>query len=268
MIGCLAMLACEARTPEPSAQHPVKTAPAPAAVSTSPAPANPNELQQLAGVHFLEFVTAGADPAAELPMIIAIHGLGDSPEGFRGLLQGFDQPARVIVPRGLDAHGPGWSWFPIRVSNVSSEDLQELAAGIERAANTLAPMIEQLAATRPTTGKPIVTGFSQGGMLSFTLAIQHPQLLSAALPIGGWLPEPLWPAKAAADTAMIPIIAFHGDADDRVPYPATVTAVDHLKQSGFVVELHSYAGVGHTIPRPMHADLMNALRTNLATPAN
>lgn len=264
MIAFVSVIACEARPPEPSAQQPVKpAAPAPSR-AIPPAPAPADELPELAGVHYLEFVTAGADPEAELPMIIAIHGLGDSPEGFRGLLERFEQPARVILPRGLDAHGPGWSWFPVRVSDVSDDDLQQLAVGIERAADALVPAIEQLTAQRPTTGKPIVTGFSQGGMLSFALAIQHPQLFSAAFPLGGWLPEPLWPGPASADTPMIPILAFHGDADARVPYPATVAAVAHLEQAGYRVQLRSYAGVGHAIPQPMHTDLIAALRSSLA----
>lgn len=257
--------ACEARTPEPSAQHPIKPPEPQPSPGTNTEPAPTGQLAQIAGVHYLEFVTAGADPQAKLPMIIAIHGLGDSPEGFRGLLEDFDQPARVIVPRGLDAHGPGWSWFPTRVSELAegnTEQLAQLAMGIKLAADTLAPAIEQLTAQRPTTGKPIVTGFSQGGMLSFALAIHHRELLSAALPIGGWLPEPLWPT-GPAPTPPIPIIAFHGEADTIVPYPATVTAVAQLEQAGYPVELITYAGVEHSISPAMRADLFDALRTNL-----
>ncbi|PRQ06286.1 alpha/beta hydrolase [Enhygromyxa salina] len=267
VLATASLTACEARSPEPTAQHPIKAEPAPPPVAASPASPDADRFQQIAGVHYLEFVTAGADPQATLPMIIAIHGLGDAPEGFRGLLEGFDQPARVIVPRGLDAHGPGWSWFPIRVSEVQGGDMRALAVGIERAADKLAPMIEALVAARPTTGKPIVTGFSQGGMLCFTLAVQHPELLSAALPISGWLPEPLWPT-ATADAAAIPIFAFHGDADAIVPYPATVTAVAHLEQLGYQVQLQGYPEIGHAISQAMHTDLLEALRASLATSRN
>jgi len=50
-------------------------------------------------------------------MIIAIHGLGDRPESFSAVLQGFDRPARVIVPRGLGSVNPARSLGDARRPN-------------------------------------------------------------------------------------------------------------------------------------------------------
>ncbi|MFO7565984.1 MAG: alpha/beta fold hydrolase, partial [Enhygromyxa sp.] len=235
VLGLILLAACEPRASEPRSSQPHRQAEAPAAVE-APAPVSPpsaepaaEELPAVAGVHYLELVTAGADPSAELPMLVAIHGLGDSPEGFSSLLEGFDRPVRVILPRALDPHEPGWSWFPIRARD---KDVEKLAAGIERAADALAPAIAELAEQRPTLGKPIVTGFSQGGMLAFCLAVHHGELFSAAFPLGGWLPPPLWPKSAAAGDAppsappsAPPIIAFHGDEDRAVKFEPTEEAV-------------------------------------------
>jgi phospholipase/carboxylesterase len=252
---------CEARTPEP-ALTPAAAEPAPPPARVEPPvtePAPVEELARVGDIHYLEFVTAGADPESPLPMIIAIHGLGDSPQGFRGLLDEFDRPARIILPRALDAHEEGgWSWFPIRARDP---DIEALAQGIDRAADALAPAIEQLCKQRPTVGKPIVTGFSQGGMLSFALAVQHGDLFAAALPIGGWLPEPLWPPDG--NPGAPPIFAFHGDADSAVRYEPTKIAVEHLLALGYRVELATYVGVGHAIPPDIHADVMQALRDQL-----
>ncbi|HLT39983.1 MAG TPA: alpha/beta fold hydrolase [Enhygromyxa sp.] len=266
-LGLILLAGCEPRASEPKPTQPLERVEAPA--KPEPDAVEPGveppveaaaELPSVAGVHYLELVTAGADPHAELPMIVAIHGLGDSPEGFAGLLADFDRPARVILPRALDPYQPGWSWFPIRARD---NDIEGLAAGIERAANTLAPAIAELTKQRPTVGKPIVTGFSQGGMLAFCLAVHHGQLFSAALPIGGWLPPPLWP-KSPADTDAPPIIAFHGDDDRAVRYQPTQQAVAHLQTSGYRVELETYAGIGHAIPPDMRDDLLAAIREALA----
>lgn len=258
-------LACEARAPEPAIVQP-------AAVPTpppDPAPSEPaaaqvvaDELPRVGEIHYLELVTGGADPESPLPMIIAIHGLGDSPQGFRTLLETFDRPARVILPRALDVHDEGWSWFPIRARD---NDVEALAKGIDHAADVLAPAVAQLTEQRPTIGKPIVTGFSQGGMLSFALAVDHGELFSAALPIGGWLPDPLWPAAANASTP--PILAFHGDADAAVRYEPTKLCVDHLHELGFQIELRTYVGVGHMISPEIHADLLQSLRERLPAQA-
>jgi phospholipase/carboxylesterase len=259
------LLACEARAPEPVAVQPAaESTPPPTPAASEPALEAKvvDELPRVGEIHYLELVTANADPESPLPMIVAIHGLGDSPQGFRTLLEQFDRPARVILPRALDAHDEGWSWFPIRARD---RDIDALARGIDHAADVLAPAIAQLTRQRPTIGKPIVTGFSQGGMLSFALAVEHGELFTAALPIGGWLPDPLWPTSANASAP--PILAFHGDADAAVRYEPTKLCVEQLRGLGYRAELRTYVGVGHMISPDIHADLLQSLREQLPSDA-
>ncbi len=264
---CTALALSSACTPQPATEARTEQAPSP---STAPAPtsqaaptnslATPSELPEIEGVHYLEVLTGGAEAGDTLPMIVAIHGLGDSPEGFASLLANFDQPARVILPRGLDPQPPGWSWFPLRARDP---DVDTLAEGIAAATDTLAPAIAALAELRPTRGRPIVTGFSQGGMLAFTMAVRHGDLISAAFPVGGWLAPPLMPGPDVDPSTLPPIHAFHGDADKAVQYAPTLEAVEALRAAGIEVELSTYEGVGHAIPAPMHADLSAALRAQV-----
>lgn len=249
-------VAHESGTPTPAADAAPNREP-----SATPDEAAPPELPAVEGIHYLEIVTADAAADAELPMIVAIHGLGDTPEGFSALLADFDQPARVIFPRALEPHPPGWSWFPLRARDP---DVEAVAEGIAKAADALAPAIAALAEQRPTRGKPIVTGFSQGGILSFTIAVRHGDLIAAAFPVGGWLPPPLMPDADVDPSAAPPMLAFHGDADKAVQYPPTQQAVDALAKAGFAAELRTYEGIGHAIPPHMHADLMDALRQAIA----
>lgn len=254
--------ACGSRVPS-NASSSNSSAPAREGAPTDPVETptlGADGLYALAGIHYREYVSGGAEADASLPMVILIHGLGDNPESFEGLVQGFDTPARFIIPRGFDAHGRGWSWFPYRGSD---QGVEETAAGIAASADKLAPAIEALGRARPTQGKPVVSGFSQGGMLSFTLAVRHGELLSAAYPVGGWLPEPLWPADASQAASCPPILAFHGEDDNRVPLAPTRAGVEHMRKLGYGVELHTYPGLGHSINRELHAELMQAFRTQL-----
>lgn len=258
--------ACEPRT-EPAAAPASRSEPEPAPTPASPtqaaesAPTPTLRSGEVAGIHYVEWITAGAEAEQRLPMIVAIHGLGDDPEHFAELLMDFDRPARLILPRAIDPYeGGGWSWFPIRARD---NDVEGLAKGIDAAADRLAPAIRELSEQRPTKGKPIVLGFSQGGMLSFALAVEHGDAFAHAIPIGGWLPPPLWP-KAKPESAP-PITALHGDADKAVFLEPTREAVEHLRGLGHEVELEVYPGVGHAIPPEMRDELFRVLREQLAS---
>lgn len=230
---------------------------APPAEGDAPASAEQDTYEVLAGVRYVELVTGDAAATDELPMVIAIHGLGDRPENFAGLLQGLTTPARVILPAGLKPSDDGFSWFDIR---ARSRDVEALAKGIGDASDTLATFIDTVSAERPTLGKPIVTGFSQGGMLSFAIAAGHPESVSAAFPVSGWLPPPLWP-EAGPKGAPTPVVALHGDADNAVLIEPTRLAVDRLQELGYPVELREYPEVRHQITAEMRTVLWSLLRT-------
>src|SRR5262245_29161383 len=77
VISALSIVAaCDSNRPDKSA----------AATASTAAPAKT--------VEFVELTTGGANPSETLPMIIAIHGLGDRPEAFSELFSGFDVKAR------------------------------------------------------------------------------------------------------------------------------------------------------------------------------
>lgn len=261
------LLGCDRPAPPPATQ--------PAAPAPEPAPAEPAEPSPVAAnaptapaarpkaaeLHYVERILGDAKPDDALPMLVAIHGLGDDPDNFAHLFDAYGGTARLILPQGVDAtDNGGWSWFPIR---ARSGDIEGLAKGIDASADKIAAAIDALKASRPTVGDPIVTGFSQGGMLAFTLAVEHPEQVGFAIPIGGWLPPPLWPE--AGPTASHPkVVALHGTADNAVLYEPTKQAVEALVAKGYDVELKSYEGVRHAIPPQERTDLFDLLDDALA----
>ncbi|MFS8069569.1 MAG: alpha/beta hydrolase, partial [Byssovorax sp.] len=134
-----------------------------------------------------------------------------------------------------------------------------VAAGTERAAQRIAAMIAALAAARPTLGRPIVTGFSQGGMLSYALVILHPESVGEAFPVSGLLAPPHWPSTWAAGKTQPRIEAFHGDADPVVAIAVDRQSAARLRAVGFTAELREYPGVAHTVTAEMRRDLHAAL---------
>lgn len=252
LVALVALVACNSG-PSASGPSPNRTAAAPSAPLATRS-AQPTDLG------FIELTTGGAAKEEALPLVIAIHGLGDRPEDFAGLFAGFSGRARVILLRGPDAWGSGYSWFPFSASDSDETRARTIASASERVATA----VRQAAARRPTRGKPIVTGFSQGGMLSFAVAARHPDLVRAALPIGGVLPEPLWP-RGDAGASWPHIVALHGESDHRVPVEPTRRGVEALRARGWDARLESFPGVGHGIPPVVRARFFELLQLELTT---
>lgn len=208
-----------------------------------------------ARLEYVEVLTAGARSEETLPMIVVIHGLGDEPARIAEIFGTLKVPARLILPRGPDPWGDGYSWFPVvpahGAKSVRGSDLARSAARI-------ASLVDELVKTKATRGRPFVTGFSQGGMLTFVLATHHGDRFARALPIAGWMPEDLWPAPEEAKRAT-PMLALHGELDPIVPFAATKGMVGALAERGAKIELFSEPGVRHTISPKMAEVLFREL---------
>ena len=85
-----------------------------------------------------------------------------------------------------------------------------------------------------------LTGLSMGGFGTWAWAAQNPEKFAAIVPVcGGGKP-----AKASR-YGKIPVWAFHGDKDNRVPYKNSVKMVEAIQKAGGNAKLTTYAGTGH-----------------------
>lgn len=253
LMACLLPVACKRSTPPQREKAPREATSSTPSPSTAILPARGQVAET--GLEYVELVTGGAAEDDTLPLIVAIHGLGDRPQGFGRLFTGFPEPARIVLPRAPDPHFGGFSWFAF-----DRADEERTVRSLKAAAERLARFIESYAGRRPTRGKPIVSGFSQGGMLSFTLAVHHPRLVGAAIPLAGWLPPSLWPeARATSDSALPALVALHGTGDTVIPVEPTRRAVEHLQELGFTAEIREFPSVPHSVPEPMQQALFELL---------
>lgn len=263
LAALVALAACDRGAPSaPSASATALPAEAPAAPPPSPGAPLGGEGRvggegraTEASLAYEEIVTGGAEATDELPMLVAIHGLGDSPKNFSSLFTGLPIKARCIFPRGPLPFRDGFSWFPIRVG-AGGPALDEGGEAMARSADAVARLAERIANEKRTRGKPVVMGFSQGGLLSFAVAARHPEKITAAFPVAGWLPPSLRPGRAPAPAARPPVVALHGAADSLVPLALARDAVAALDEAGFDAELKSHEGVGHAVSPAMRAELV------------
>jgi phospholipase/carboxylesterase len=208
-------------------------------LATAPPPPIPQTRMDLSALE-LRTGPSGAQPT----IVVALHGLGDRPERFARVFETFSTPARFLLPAAPHPYSDGYSWF-----TASRTDEAAFAEDLAAQADALAERL---------VGRPVITGFSQGGMLAFAVAVRHPDRISAAYPVGGTLPAALIPDHPRLGGGPR-IVALHGEDDERVDYAGTVAAVAALSAAGFSATLRGYPGVGHTISEEMRADLNGLL---------
>lgn len=213
--------------------------------------AEPPALPAQSPLQYVEYVTQQADPNAALPLLIVMHGLGDSPGAILGLFRELSPPTRIIAPRAPDPWGEGSSWYPVP---------QRTPQIIRARAELVARLIAHVRARRPTRGQAVVTGFSQGGVLSFALAAAHPLEIAGVVPIAGTLP-PGMPLPQPPGTPL-PVRAFHGRDDARIRFADAERTVSSFRDAGYDATLAGFEGVGHGVSGEMRSQI-HAVLTEL-----
>jgi phospholipase/carboxylesterase len=107
-------------------------------------------------------------------------------------------------------------------------------------------------------------GFSQGGMLTWAVAVKHPRAFAAAFPISGFFFPEMLERTAVDARAMPPIVAFHGEADTLVPLVEDRQGARVLKKRGARIDLRVFPGVGHEIPPAVRSEIFASLSRALA----
>ena len=237
------------RPPEPS--QAVSTKSVPAAAQASATADDADGLSALGAD--LQGLTLGDSTGR--PVLIALHGRGDHPRRFVRQASAWADVANVVVPAATIPFGTGFSWFDVR----AGQDDPSLAAAVSEATRRVVQLVH---ARRPDGHPVVVTGFSQGGMLSFALATRAEKVVDAAVPMGGFLPRDLWPNTLHAHAT--PILAVHGEADTIIPVSMPQQTVAHLETLGWPVKLYTEPDVAHSISRGMFREVDQAIRGALA----
>jgi phospholipase/carboxylesterase len=225
---------------------------------------------------YIERASGGAKLEDPLPMLILLHGKASTPEVMLREFANVHAPARLIVPRGvpLDSvpvgpfnHDFGWWDIHTRVA-----DEQSFAAAAAEASRRLRVFVHRLLREKPTLGKPVLVGFSQGAIITYTISVQEPDLLSIALPLSGMLPLPLIPEAWPAGMPKPIIHAFHGVRDPIVRIEQDRESVSRLKALGVPATLKEYPNLVHAIGPLEKIDVLKevdeALRHEAAAPRN
>ena len=184
-----------------------------------------------------EFIPAQKKDSRRL--LIALHGLGDSPAGYRWMPDELALPEmNYLLVNAPDSYYEGFSWFDI---------YGDAAPGIERSRKLLFALLDAQAKAGFPTSETVLFGFSQGCLLTTDVGFRYPHQFAGLVAISGWVHEPERLLKELSPVAREQRMLFtHGTHDPMVPCAKVREQVKALGAAGLNIEWRELAKA-HTI---------------------
>lgn len=220
-------------------------------------------LNELAGYKYKHRLVNTDKPDASLPMVIGLHWSGSTPDEFERYLDGFTKPVRLILIQGQYPNRAGFSFFPREPKNYYNLPADEKMSVLLQEGEKISRFVEEVTALYKPSKKPFIIGASQGGDLSYVMAIRCGHLISRSFPLLATMDNRIiLPLSESAQTR-VPIDVFHGTADPIVSLETVKEHVKLLKKNGYKVKLRSYKNIEHDIPAAMEKDYIDLINKSL-----
>jgi len=188
--------------------------------------------------------------------LVLLHGVGSHELSMAGLADGAGEDTLVVLVRGPLALGPQqFAWFQV---TFSANGPRIEAGQAEQSRQALIQLLAHLQAAHGVAPRQtVIAGFSQGGIMSASVALTAPESVAGfGLLSGRILPEiePLLPSHATGLAAIQGFVG-HGELDSKLPVDWAHRAHNWLDQLGIRHELKLYP-IDHSISPQMQADFL------------
>lgn len=200
-----------------------------------------------------------AAPAAARRLLVLCHGVGGNETNLASLAARAPADTAVVLARAPLTLGPDqFAWFPVAFGSQGPRpDLAAAETSRQRLASFVA---EMQAACGVEPDGTVLAGFSQGGIISASVALTRPELVAGFGVLAGRILPELEPQLADRE-ALGRIRAFigHGRDDTKLPMDWAHRADAWLTQLGIPHLTRLYTG-DHGISPPMQDDFLDWLR--------
>ncbi len=201
------------------------------------------------------------------PTFVALHGWGANAFDLLGLAP-FLCGGRflVICPQGpvetpVGPGAVGYGWFPLTMGNPP--DMRAVLS----ARDQLKAFLDLALARYPIDQKKlIVLGFSQGGVMAYTLALNEPGRFAALVVLSSWLPQELADTfSPKVDRERLPTLIQHGSRDELIEVDRARRSVEILRGLSIPITYREY-DIRHEISPRSLADLSTWLEEKVVSP--
>lgn len=165
--------------------------------------------------------------------MIVLHGLGDSPAGYRWLPDALGLPwlgyRLVTAP---DHYFGGWSWYDFA---------GDPAPGVARSRGLVREFLAALEAEGVPAARTFLLGFSQGCLMTLDVALRHPERLAGAVGVSGYVHQPEALLRELAPVAREQrLLVTHGTHDPLIPIAPVRAQIELLRRAGVPLEWREF----------------------------
>ncbi len=201
------------------------------------------------------------------PTILTLHGRGANALDLLGLAPYLcNGKFLMICPQGpletpIGPGAVGYAWYPMSMGGPP--DVGAILSSREK----LQQFLDACLKRHPIDAKKLVVlGFSQGGVMAYSLALSNPERFAGLVVLSSWLPNELVPLLSIKEGVQsLPTLVHHGTQDPLIEVQRARDSVEKLRALRVPLTYRDYE-MGHEIsPRSLN-DLSAWLEEKLLSP--
>lgn len=181
-------------------------------------------------------------------LMIMLHGLGDSLEGYRWLPEAMNLPwLNYLLVNAPDDYFGGYSWFDF---------VGDMIPGVARSRELLFQLLDAQRERGFPTDQTLFGGFSQGCLMAVEVGLRYPHLLAGVVGISGYVCEPEALIRELSPVARQQrILLTHGTMDPLLPVTEVRPQIQTLQAAGLQLDWYEFPKA-HSIAGEPELDLI------------
>ena len=196
------------------------------------------------------------------PLLLLLHGIGSNEYDLDGLAPFLDKRFLIISVRATNTLGPGsYAWFEVDFTSQGPviNPQQE-----EASRKALISFLKEAITTYGADPKQVyLMGFSQGAIMSASIALTQPELVTGAVLMSGRILPEIRPLIAPGkELSGFPFLVVHGTADMVLPITYGRASRELLSSLPVDLTYHEYP-MGHEVNQESLSDVTTWLTEQL-----
>jgi phospholipase/carboxylesterase len=196
------------------------------------------------------------------PLLLLLHGYGSNEEDLFSFATELPDEYYIVSARApYNMQYGAYAWYAINFDADENKFSDHEQAKISR--DLIAQFIDELIQTYPIDPKNVtLVGFSQGSILSYAIALSHPDKVQRVVALSGYVSEPILEENYLRnDLSKLKIFHSHGTVDQVIPVEWARKTKPFLEKLGINTTYKEYP-VGHGVAPQNFYDFKNWLLEN------